>query len=152
MRLRFLALPVILAAVAACTPSEPAGPTYPATQSYAASLGVDIATMTRVDTNLYYKDLVVGTGTVATGGKLVTITYSGYLVDGSLFENGTIGPYALDDDNFIYGWVRGIEGMKVGGKRKLAIGSNYAYGSHGKGTKIPANATLVFDIELKAVQ
>ena len=151
MRFQLLASTALLGALAACTPSEPAGPSYPANESYAASLQVSISSMTKVDTNLYYQDITVGTGTAAAVNKLVTVTYSGYLTDGTSFDSGTLTDIPLNTSNLIYGWVAGIDKMKVGGKRKLAIGSNYAYGARGNGS-IPGNATLVFDIELKGVK
>jgi FKBP-type peptidyl-prolyl cis-trans isomerase FkpA len=149
MRFRLLALSGLLLAATSCEPSGPTGPSDPATETYAASLGVDIASMTKVDANLYYKDLVVGTGAVAAANKVVT--YSGFLTNGTSFDSGTLDPTPLNDANLIAGWVVGIPGMKVGGKRKLVIGSNYAYGSRGNGS-IPGNATLVFDVELKEVR
>ena len=152
MRFRLLASSALLAALAACTPTEPAGPSYPATESYAASLQVNIASMTKVDTNLYYQDLTVGTGAVASVNKQVTVTYAGYLTDGTSFDSGTLTDIPLNTSNLIEGWVQGISGMKVGGKRKLVVGSNYAYGSRGNAPKIPGNATLVFDVELKGVK
>ena len=154
MRLRSL-FTTLAVALAACTPSEPPGPSDPAKETYAASLNVDIATMTKVDNNLYYKDIVVGPATAATAthGKVVTVIYNGFLVNGTSFTSGTqtTDPTALSDVNFIAGWVLGIPGMKVGGKRKLVIGSSYGYGSRGSGP-IPGNATLIFDVELKAMQ
>jgi FKBP-type peptidyl-prolyl cis-trans isomerase len=153
--MRSLIVPALLAALAACTPSEPKGPSVPANETYAASLGVDIATMTKVDNNLYYKDITVGTGTPAASyGKTITVTYTGYLVNGTEFDSNVgesplVKP--LTDAELIAGWVVGVDGMKPGGVRKLVIGSSYGYGSQGRGP-IPGNATLVFDIELKAVQ
>ena len=116
--------------------------------------------MTRVDTNLYYQDLVLGTGDAAEVNKLVTVTYAGYLTNGTSFDSGTLTDYPLNNSNLIEGWVRGIAPpsgvpgtakMRVGGKRKLVIGSVYGYGARGNGP-VPGNATLVFDIELKAVK
>ena len=69
MRFRLPALFGLLLAANACEPAAPAGPSDPATETYAASLGVDIASMTKVDGNLYYKDITIGTGTTATAGK-----------------------------------------------------------------------------------
>lgn len=151
MRFRLLALPALLLAVTSCEPSAPEGPSDPAAETYAASLNVDIPSMTKVDANLYYQDLTVGTGAVAAVNKTITVSYTGYLVNGTSFDSGSLPPTVLNDANLIAGWVVGIPGMKVGGKRKLVIGSNYAYGSRGNGS-IPPNATLVFDVELKDVK
>jgi FKBP-type peptidyl-prolyl cis-trans isomerase FkpA len=152
MRNRLLAS-AALAMLVACEPSAPRGPSYPANETYAPALGVDIATMTKIDTNLYYKDIVVGTGATAAENQIVVVTYAGYLVDGTAFAggSGTTPPTVLSTNQFIAGWVVGIPGMKVGGKRKLVIGSNYAYGSQSRGS-IPGYSTLVFDVELKSVQ
>lgn len=148
MRLRLLSIAVLAAAVASCEPSAPPGPSYPAEQTYAASLGVDLSTFVKVDTNLYYKDLVVGTGATASAASTVTIAYTGYLVDGTSFDNSADYTSALTQ--LIAGWQIGVPGMKIGGTRRLVIGSNYGYGSQDKGT-IPPRSTLVFDIQLKAL-
>jgi FKBP-type peptidyl-prolyl cis-trans isomerase FkpA len=161
MRFRLFALTALAAtAVASCTPTEPAGPSDPATESFAPNLNVDIASMVKVDKNLYYKDINVGTGTPAAAfNKTVTVTYTGYLKDGTLFDSN-VGQdslvVVLNDVNLIAGWVLGIDGMRPGGIRKLVIGSSYGYGGReqsatGKPT-IPANSTLVFDVHLKAVK
>ena len=146
----------LLAAAAGCTPTEPAGPSDPARETFAASLGVDIATMTKVrpDADVYYKDIVVGTGTAAAANKPLVLAYTGYLANGVSFASGDTDACLVTDVNYIAGWVIGItqaSGMKVGTKRKLVIGSLQGYGSQDKGT-IPPNSTLVFDIELKEVR
>jgi FKBP-type peptidyl-prolyl cis-trans isomerase FkpA len=83
-----------------------------------------------------------------TENHTVTVTYTGYLVDGSTFETGTITrPLSA----LIAGWTLGVPGMKVGGKRRLVIGSNYGYGSNANGD-IPPRSTLIFDVEVTAVQ
>src|SRR6185295_17364261 len=111
MRFRLLALSGLVLAVTSCEPSAPAGPSNPATETYAASLGVDIKSMTKLDTNLYYKDLVVGTGTVAAVNKTISVTYAGYLINGTSFDSGDLTPTPLNDANLITGWVLGIPGM-----------------------------------------
>jgi FKBP-type peptidyl-prolyl cis-trans isomerase len=154
MRFQLLAFSAFAAALAGCTPSEPRGPSYPANETYAASLQVNIPSMTKVDTNLYYQDITVGTGAAAAVNKLVTITYTGYLTNGTSFDDGTLTDYPLNNSNLIEGMVQGVAhggGMKVGGKRKLVIGSIYGYGAKGSGD-IPGNATIVFDVELKGVK
>jgi FKBP-type peptidyl-prolyl cis-trans isomerase len=155
MRFQLLAATALSAVLVGCTPTEPEGPSYPADETYAASLQVDIPSMVKVSDNLYYKDLVVGTGTTATPGKQVVVEYTGYLTNGTEFDSGigtdAITVWLLDNGDLITGWVYGIPGMKVGGTRKLVIGSNFAYGAQGRGT-IPPNATLVFDVTLKEVK
>jgi len=158
MRFRLLSIVALLATVTSCEPTAPKGPSDPAADTYAASLGIDIPTMVKVNQDLYYKDVVVGNGTpAATIGKTITINYTGYLPDGTIFDsNGTAAGYTdvLDDNHFIAGWVLGIAaggGMKPGGTRKLAIGSALAYGAPGSG-KIPGNSTIVFEVILKSVK
>jgi FKBP-type peptidyl-prolyl cis-trans isomerase FkpA len=156
MRFKLIGTLALSAIVAGCTPTEPAGPSDPTTDTYAVSLGVDIASMTRVrpDADVYYKDVVVGTGTAAAANKPLVLAYTGYLTNGTSFGTGTTSACLVNDANYIAGWVIGItqaSGMKVGTKRKLVIGSLQGYGSQAK-DKIPANSTLVFDVELKEVR
>ncbi|PHX64747.1 MAG: peptidylprolyl isomerase [Gemmatimonadetes bacterium] len=110
--------------------------------------------MTKKNDNLYVQDLVVGTGAEAIAGRTVRVTYSGFLVNGSRFDSnvgGSAFSFTLGAGMVISGWDQGVLGMKVGGKRKLVIGSALGYSNQGQGP-IPANATLVFDVELLGVQ
>lgn len=146
----------MLAFAAACGDSttDPGVPSIPATETYAAALSVNLGTMIKKSDDLYVQDVVVGTGTEATNGRLLRVTYSGYLINGTKFDSnvgGSTFPFTLGAREVITGWDQGVAGMRVGGKRKLVIGSNLAYGPAGRGT-IPRNATLVFDVELVAVQ
>ena len=134
--------------------TAPSIPSNPAVETYAASLGVTIANMTRRSENLFVQDLVVGTGAEAVAGRLIDVYYSGWLINGSRFDSRTAGTpfsFTLGAGMVIAGWDQGVLGMKVGGRRKLVIGSALGYGNQGKGP-IPANATLVFDVELRPVQ
>ena len=129
-------------------------PSNPAVETYAATLGVNIAAMTKKSDNLFVQDLVVGTGAEAVAGRTVRVTYSGYLISGSRFDSNVGGSpfsFALGGGQVIAGWDQGVVGMKVGGKRRLVIGSSLGYGRQGSGP-IPANATLVFDVEVLNVQ
>ena len=129
-------------------------PSNPAVETYAATLGVTIAAMTKKSDNLYVQDIVVGTGTEAIVGRTVRVTYSGYLISGSRFDSNVGGSpfsFALGGGQVIAGWDQGVVGMKVGGKRRLVIGSALGYGRQGSGP-IPPNATLVFDVEVLNVQ
>ena len=129
-------------------------PSNPAVETYAASLGVTIANMTRRSENLFVQDLVVGTGAEATSGRSVRVTYTGWLTNGNRFDTNVGGAafsFTLGAGQVIQGWDQGVLGMKVGGKRKLVIGSALGYGNQGQ-APIPANATLVFDVELLGVQ
>ena len=101
------------------------------------------------------EDLKVGSGAVATPGKVVSAHYTGRFPDGAKFDSsydsGAPIDFLLGAGKVIKGWDVGIEGMKVGGKRKLTIPPELAYGARGGGP-IPPNATLVFDVELVAVK
>jgi FKBP-type peptidyl-prolyl cis-trans isomerase len=107
-------------------------------------------------TQLIMKDEVAGTGAEAQAGDTVTVNYVGMLTDGTVFDasanHGTTGfTFPLGAGQVIKGWDEGVVGMKVGGKRELVIPATLAYGSQAVGT-IPANSTLVFQIELLNVQ
>jgi FKBP-type peptidyl-prolyl cis-trans isomerase FkpA len=104
-------------------------------------------------------DLVIGTGAVVATGNAATITYTGWLhnsarpdAKGNQFESGVFGPYVVGSGRVIAGWERGIPGMRVGGQRRLIIPPELAYGNSSPSPSIPANATLVFDVTLNAVQ
>jgi FKBP-type peptidyl-prolyl cis-trans isomerase FkpA len=101
------------------------------------------------------QDLKVGGGATATSGKVVSAHYIGRFPDGTKFDSSyDAGPpveFLLGAGKVIKGWDLGIEGMRVGGKRKLTIPPELAYGARGGGP-IPPNATLVFDVELMAVK
>ncbi len=110
-------------------------------------------------------DLQVGNGTEATNGRRVTVNYTGWVwsasgvdnkgtqFDSSLSAGRTPLAFNLGNDNIIQGWHRGVPGMRVGGRRRLIIPPDLAYGNNPPGNSvIRANETLIFDIELLAVQ
>jgi FKBP-type peptidyl-prolyl cis-trans isomerase FkpA len=107
-------------------------------------------------TELIKEDIVVGTGKEATTGALVTVHYKGTFLDGKVFDT-SLQPgrepfeFQLGAGMVIEGWDVGVAGMKVGGKRKLTIPSDMAYGSRGAGASIPPNTPLLFDVELLEV-
>lgn len=108
-------------------------------------------------TELQVTDEVVGTGATAAAGDTVTVNYVGSLTNGTVFDasanHGTTGfTFPLGAGQVIKGWDQGIVGMKEGGKRKLVIPADLAYGSQAVGNIIPANSTLVFEVELLKVQ
>jgi FKBP-type peptidyl-prolyl cis-trans isomerase FkpA len=108
---------------------------------------------------LIKEDVVVGTGSEATSGQKVTVHYTGWLMQGG--KAGTKFDSSKDRrDPFVFnlgkgqvikGWDEGVQGMKVGGTRKLTIPPAMGYGSRGAGGVIPPNATLVFEVELLGV-
>lgn len=116
-------------------------------------------TITTTQSGLQYEDVTVGDGAEATAGKYVTVHYTGWL-----YENGQAGrkfdsskdrndPFAfsLGAGHVIKGWDEGVQGMKVGGTRKLIIPAELGYGARGAGGVIPPNATLLFEVDLLEV-
>jgi FKBP-type peptidyl-prolyl cis-trans isomerase len=128
-------------------------PSDPATEEFATSLAVELSAFTRTESGVYYRDIRVGTGEEAAAVDQVTITFAGYLKDGTLFTSQstpTLQPLAA----FVQGFRDGVVGMRVGGVRKLVIPSALAYSWQGRtdgAVRIPRNATLVFDVELFGV-
>ena len=100
-------------------------------------------------------DLVVGGGDEAKSGVRVSVHYTGKLTDGSTFDSsltrGKPFDFMLGAGQVIRGWDEGVVGMKVGGKRKLTIGPDKAYGERGFPPVIPPNSTLIFEVELLGV-
>jgi FKBP-type peptidyl-prolyl cis-trans isomerase len=106
-------------------------------------------------TDFKIEDLTVGTGDEAVAGKTVTVNYNGTLVDGTKFDSSYDRnepfEFQLGAGQVIEGWDKGFAGMKVGGKRKLTIPASMGYGDQAVGP-IPANSTLVFEVELLGVK
>jgi FKBP-type peptidyl-prolyl cis-trans isomerase len=104
---------------------------------------------------LVKEDLVLGSGAVAEAGSDIVVHYVGWLESGQQFDSSRARrdplDFALGAGDVIKGWDEGIAGMKVGGKRKLTIPPELAYGEHGCGGVIPPQATLVFEVELLEV-
>ncbi|MDH5258535.1 MAG: FKBP-type peptidyl-prolyl cis-trans isomerase [Gammaproteobacteria bacterium] len=111
--------------------------------------------MIELDSGLKYEELEEGTGAEATAGNKVTVHYTGWLENGSKFDSSLDRndpfQFSLGAGMVIKGWDEGVAGMKIGGKRKLTIPSALGYGASGAGGVIPPNATLIFDVELLAV-
>ena len=104
---------------------------------------------------LQIEELVVGTGATAASGQKVSVHYTGWLTNGNKFDSskdrGEAFEFGLGRGQVIRGWDEGVQGMKVGGKRKLTIPPELGYGSRGAGGVIPPNATLVFEVELLGI-
>jgi len=107
-------------------------------------------------------DLREGTGPMASSGHTATVNYTGWLYSadapeqkGTKFDSSIgRGPFEfkLGAGQVIRGWDQGVQGMKVGGQRRLVLPPEFGYGARGAGSAIPPNATLVFDVELLAVK
>jgi peptidylprolyl isomerase len=111
---------------------------------------------TPAPTKLVTKDLITGTGAVAKEGDTVTVNYVGVLYKGGkTFDSSWSRHQAfttpLSVGSVIPGWVQGIAGMKVGGRRELIIPPSLAYGAKGSPPTIPANSTLIFVVDLLSV-
>ena len=102
--------------------------------------------------NLEIEDVTLGEGAEAQSGHSVSVHYTGWLEDGTKFDSSVDRDqpfgFQLGARMVIPGWDMGVEGMKVGGKRKLTIPGQLAYGDRGFPGLIPPNATLVFEVEL----
>ena len=102
-----------------------------------------------------YVEVGIGMGKLAEPGKVFSVHYTGWLVDGTKFDSSRDKEKPLSFEQgkrkVIPGWDAGFEGMRVGGKRRLFIPYQLAYGEKGRG-KIPPKAELIFDVELMDVQ
>jgi FKBP-type peptidyl-prolyl cis-trans isomerase len=112
--------------------------------------------MTTTPSGLQYRDDAVGDGAEARAGQTVSVHYTGTLTDGKKFDSsrdrGQPFQFHLGGGQVIRGWDEGVAGMKVGGRRRLVIPPELGYGSRAMGSAIPANSTLVFDVELLGVR
>ena len=148
-------LPVIaicvMSLLAACGEKQGAPTSAPAAGAVAAP------------TELQKTDIVKGTGEGISLGQVAVVHYTGWVFDGSAPEQkgkkfdssrdrGEPFPFTIGAGEVIRGWDEGVQGMQKGGQRRLVIPSELAYGDSGAGGVIPPDATLVFDVELLAIQ
>ena len=157
---------ILLAACGSDALNTPTPP--PATQSSSASTQggsctpapspadnfAETVQLTTTADGLQYGDITVGTGATPKKGQNLTVQYTGWLTTGCVFDSSrTAGrtPFSFvigaTPPNVILGWEEGLLTMRVGGKRRLVIPPALGYGATGQGS-IPANATLIFDVEL----
>lgn len=148
------------APAAAATPAAGAGlrppeNPDPATNRYAPALGVDLTQFRKTPSGLYIRDDKVGTGAEAKPGMPVRVHYAGYLTDGKQFDasrdRGEPFAFTPGEGRVITAWDEGIPGMRVGGVRTLVTPPALGYGALGSEPDIPANAVLVFRVELLGV-
>lgn len=156
--------------VSACTKKEESKPAEaaPAAPSAATSLQATAAPQSAASptaantagslnvTELKIEELKAGTGAEAVAGKTVSVHYTGTLTNGTKFDSsldrGEPFKFPLGAGRVIQGWDKGVAGMKIGGKRRLTIPPQMAYGERGAGGVIPPNATLIFEVELLGVE
>ncbi len=142
--LRRIGIAVLLAAIAACSGKPAAVPPSPVNS---------MKTM----------ELKAGTGDAITAGKIAVVQYTGWLYEtsaadnkGKQFDSSRTGGqpfrFPLGAGQVIKGWDQGVVGMKFGESRRLIIPADLAYGDSGAGNVIPPGATLVFDIDLVAIE
>ncbi len=107
------------------------------------------------ESGLVIEDIVVGEGAMAEAGQYVSVHYTGWLTDGKKFDSSldrnSPFDFGLGRREVILGWDEGVQGMRIGGKRKLTIPPQLGYGARGAGGVIPPNATLVFEVELLGI-
>lgn len=100
-------------------------------------------------------DLTVGEGALVAEGQCLNVHYTGWLEDGRKFDSsvdrGKPFQFRLGVSNVIEGWHQGVDGMRIGGKRKLTIPPHLGYGNQGWRVGLPNNATLIFEVELLSI-
>ena len=148
-RIALCILPCLLLTACLTEPTQCVShPSDPATETFAASLGVDLSTMQKTMIGDYTKDLVVGSGNLLDSLQPVQIHYSAYLVDGTQVDQQVSVPVAIDlSRNATVGLADGMLGMKEGGQRLIVAPSELAQGACARGP-IPGNSTLVYQVEL----
>jgi FKBP-type peptidyl-prolyl cis-trans isomerase len=108
------------------------------------------------NSGLKYIDQKEGTGERAREGDTVAVHYTGWLKDGTKFDSsvdrGVPFELTIGKTRVIKGWTEGLQGMREGGKRKLIIPPDLAYGEEGRPPKIPGNSELTFEIELVKIK
>jgi FKBP-type peptidyl-prolyl cis-trans isomerase len=155
-------LAALLLSAAACQERvpEPEPPPKPKTTATAAKPAPKPAASAAANQKqvkqLEKTDLKVGKGPAAKKGDKVSVHYTGRLLDGTKFDSSLDRKepfdFTIGEGGVIKGWDEGVPGMKKGGKRKLVIPSEMAYGKRGSPPKIPADAPLEFEIELLEIK
>lgn len=123
-------------------------PSDPATETFASSLGINLASMQKTANGAYYKDAIVGVGNPLVGVRTVVITYTGFLKDGTVFASGQTQTVAMAD--LPHGLQEAMPGMRTGGQRVIVMPSALGYGASQVGV-VPPNSTLIFDVKLEQI-
>ena len=123
-------------------------PSDPATQTFAASLGVNLDSMAKTNLGDYLLDVTVGDGALLDSLQTVQIHYSAYLVDGTLIDQVISQPFPIDlSRTATLGLADGMLGMKVNGSRTIVVPSANALGPCPNGP-VPGNSTLIYKVDL----
>lgn len=144
---------VLLAACDLSTAPNVPAPIDPANDSYASSLGVDIATMTKLPNGVYIKDKVLGTGAAAATNDSVKVNYTGWLPNGQQFDSskqtGRVPlEFVIGKSVYIMAFETAVVGMQPGGVRQVIIPTALAYGAQGqRQAGIPPNTNVIFQLE-----
>ena len=131
-----------------CPPAPPVPPDIPNVPPAPAD-----AKPVTTPSGLQYIDITPGTGATAASGQTASVNYTGWLLNGTKFDSsadhgGQPFSFPLGGGQVIKGWDEGVAGMHVGGKRRLIVPPDLAYGSKGAGGVIPPCSTLIFDVDL----
>jgi FKBP-type peptidyl-prolyl cis-trans isomerase len=124
--------------------SEPSDPTK---ETFNPALHIDLSTMQRTPSGVYYKDGPLGSGAAFTGLGTLVVSFIGYLKNGTVFQQGDNVQITLSSE--IVGLQEGLQGMHAGGERLLVIPSSLAFGA--SAGAVPPNSTVIYDIIVDAV-
>lgn len=141
---------VLLPALGACG-DDPTGPRDPEDVEFAASLGIDLDQMTRLESGVYIQTVQDGTGLPVTTGD-VSVDYKLWLPDGTLVDESPLNQplsFTFGEGRVIPGFEAGVSGMRVGEIRKIVVPSDQGYGTNPpRNSGIPSNSVLVFQVEM----
>lgn len=163
MKIHYLPLAMLATlAINGCTASDKPKATQAATETQAPApaatqTSAPAASATRTTpSGLMIETLATGTGAPAAPGDTVSVHYTGWLTNGTKFDSSRDRNepfnFKLGAGQVIPGWDEGVAGMQPGGKRRLTVPAQLAYGSRGAGGVIPPNAVLVFEVEYLGVK
>ena len=150
-RLAWVAILALLPALGACGDDDPLGPQYPEDVEFAASLGIDLEQMTRLESGVYIQTIQDGADLPVISGQ-VSVAYKLWLPDGTLVDESPAGQsltFTFGQRQVITGFEAGVSGMRVGEIRKIVVPSELGYGGNPpSGSAIPPHSVLVFQVEL----
>ncbi len=148
-RLRLVAFLGATVILGGCGGDDMTGPQVIEEVEFAPSLGINLASMTRTSSGLYYEDIAMGSGDPAAAGNEVEVAYTGWLTDGTTFDSGAFS-FVLGAGQVVRGFDEGVTGMRVGGIRRIIIPPALGYGSQGSGP-VPPDSIMIFRIELRSI-